>query len=61
LGINYVPLAWEAQSLSTAGALEQEVDGLDVRREVRSAGVRQFWIAVPLAVAVSALSERSRR
>jgi hypothetical protein len=60
-GINYVPLAWEAESLSKPGALELELDGLDLRRELRSAGVRQFWIAIPLAVAVSALGEWIRR
>jgi hypothetical protein len=58
-GMNYVPLAWEAQSLSKPGALEKELAGLDLRRELRSAGVRQ-WIAVPLAVAVSALVEWRR-
>jgi hypothetical protein len=59
-GINYVPLAREAQSLSKPGALEQELDGLDLRRELRSAGVRQFWIAIPLAVACSAFFEWRR-
>jgi hypothetical protein len=59
-GINYVPLALEAQSLSKPGALEHELEGLDVRRELRSAGVRQLWIAVPFAVAISAFLERTR-
>jgi len=54
-GINYVPLALEAQSLSRPGALEAELAGVDVGRELRRAGVQQFWIAVPLAVAVFAL------
>jgi hypothetical protein len=61
VGVNYVPLAREAQSLSKPGALELELDGLDLRRELRSAGVRQFWIAIPLAVAVAALADRTHR
>lgn len=57
VGVNYVPLAVQAQSLSHPGALEAELRGLDLRHELRRAGVRQIWIAVPLAVAVSALSQ----
>lgn len=57
VGINYVPLALQAQSLSQPGALEAELDGLDLRSELRRAGVRQFWIAVPLTVAISGLSQ----
>ena len=60
-GINYVPLAWEAQSLSKPGALEGELHGVDLRHELRRAGMRQLWIAVPLAVAVSAFVERQTR
>lgn len=56
-GVNYVPLALQAQSLSRPGALEAELDGLDLRRELRRAGVRQIWIAVPFAVAISSLSQ----
>jgi len=59
-GINYIPLAHEAQSLSTPGALEQELHGIDVRHELRRAGAQQLWIAVPLAVAVFALVDRTR-
>jgi hypothetical protein len=57
-GINYVPLAYEAQSLSRPGALEAELRGIDVHRELRRAGGRQLWIAVPLAVAVFAVAGR---
>lgn len=56
-GINYIPLALQAQSLSRPGALEAELHGLDLRNELRRAGVRQLWIAVPFAVAMSALAE----
>ena len=37
-GVNYVPLAVHAQSLSRPGALEAELAGVDVRRELRHAG-----------------------
>jgi hypothetical protein len=57
-GINYIPLAHEAQSLSQPGALEQELRDADMRHELRRAGVQQLWIAVPLAVAVFALIDR---
>jgi hypothetical protein len=57
-GVNYVSLALCAQALSRPGELEAELRGLDLRRELRRAGVRQFWIAVPFAVAVAALTSR---
>jgi hypothetical protein len=57
-GINYVSLAWEAQSPLKSGALERELQGVDIRPELRRAGVQQLWIAVPLAVAISALVAR---
>jgi hypothetical protein len=57
-GINYVPLALEAQSLSRPGALEDELRGVELRRELRRAGAQQFWIAVPLAIVVFALAGR---
>jgi hypothetical protein len=61
-GINYVTLALHAQSLSRPGALEAELAGVDVRGELRRAGVQQLWIAVPLSVAAFALVDvRSRR
>jgi len=59
-GINYVPLAHQAQSLSRPGALEQELRDADVRLELRRAGVQQLWIAVPFAVAVFALIDRAQ-
>ena len=61
-GVNYVPLAVEAVRLSRPGALEAEVDGLDVRSELRRVGLHQLWIAVPFAVAVfSVLGRRTVR
>lgn len=55
-GSNYVPLALYAQLFSRPGELEAELHGLDLRRELRRAGMRQFWIAVPFAVAIAALA-----
>ena len=56
-GVNYIPLALQAQSLSRPGALEAELHGLDLRSELRRAGVRQIWIAVPFAVAIAGLPQ----
>ena len=58
VGINYIPLVIAAESLSRPGALEAELAGTDLMREIRRTGVRQFWIAVPLAVAVAAIAQR---
>ena len=55
-GVNYVPLALYARSLSRPGRLEAELRDVDLRRELRRTGLRQFWIAVPLAVAIAALA-----
>ncbi len=60
IGVNYVPLALHARSLSRQGALEAELQGLDLRRELRRAGVQQFWIAVPFVVALAALAAEVR-
>jgi len=57
-GVNYLPLALHAQSLSRPGALEAELSNVDVRRELRRAGVWQLWIAVPFAVAIAALVQK---
>lgn len=60
-GINYLPLAWEAQSLSRPGALEEELRGIELRREFRRANVQQFWLFVPLALVVFALIDKRAR
>lgn len=60
-GINYVPLALQAHALSAPGALEEEVRGVDLPHEVCQADAQQLWIAVPLAVAVSALVDVTSR
>ena len=38
----------------TTGALEAELAGADLPRELRQAGTGQLWILVPLAVAMAA-------
>jgi hypothetical protein len=61
-GMNYLPLAISAQSLSRPRALEAELVGADLPRELRQAGARQLWILVPLAVVIAALVQAwSRR
>lgn len=55
VGINYVPLVVNAESLSRPGALEAELDGADLRWELRRAGAQQLWIAVPLSVAIASI------
>jgi hypothetical protein len=61
IGLNYVPLALHALSLSRPGALEAEVAGLDVRRELRFYTRAQLWMFVPGLVAVLALLQLRRR
>ena len=61
VGLNYIPLSVQATALSKPGVLEEEVRGCDVRRELRRAGVRQLWIAVPFAVVVAALLDAYSR
>jgi len=60
VGVNYVPLALHAQSLSRPGALEAELEGSDLHRELRRAGLTQFWIAVPFVVAIAAVAQWRR-
>jgi hypothetical protein len=48
-GLNYVPLSVHAISLTKAGALAAELDGIDVPAGLRRYGVLQLWIFVPLA------------
>jgi hypothetical protein len=52
IGLNYAPLSGYAILLSQPGALEAELDGVDVPRELRRYGVLQLWLLVPLALVV---------
>lgn len=55
VGLNYVPLAAYAIRLSRPGALEAELAGVDVPRELRRYATWQLWVAVPLLFVVLAL------
>ena len=55
VGVNYAVLAWQTASLSRPGALAAELTGVNVPRELRRYGLRQFWVAVPLLFAVLVL------
>jgi hypothetical protein len=59
-GVNYAVLTWQALSLSRPGALEAELAGADIRRDLRYYSSRQFWVAVPLLFAVLAFRQRDR-
>ena len=57
--LNYVPLALHALRLSRRGALDAELEGVDLPRELRRYTKLQFWIAVPLLfVGLAAVSTR---
>jgi ABC-type Fe3+-siderophore transport system permease subunit len=61
IGINYAVLALHALSLSRAGALDDELAGVDVGGELRRYTYLQAWIAVPLLLVVLALLQLRRR
>jgi hypothetical protein len=58
IGANYVPLAIHAVRLSHPGALETELEGVDLRSEARRVGIGQLWILFPFALVVSAARGR---
>jgi sigma-70-like protein len=61
-GGRVAPIGIKAQSLARPGALEAELVGADLPRELRQAGAQQLWIIVPLAVVVAAVAQAwSRR
>jgi hypothetical protein len=60
VGVNYVPLALFAASLSPPGALDAELAGADVGAELRRYSYTQMWIFVPLLLAVLALRQARR-
>jgi hypothetical protein len=59
-GLNYLPLARYAIALSRPGALEAEVSGADVSRELRYYSTRMSWLFVPLAIVVMAIRQFRR-
>jgi hypothetical protein len=59
MGVNYAALAWQATLLSRPGALEAELAGVDLGSDLRRYSVLQFWIVVPLLLAVLAVRGQS--
>ncbi len=60
IGVNYAVLAWYAVSLSRPGALDAELTGVDVPRELRRYSYLQFWVVVPLLLGILALGQSRR-
>jgi hypothetical protein len=60
IGLNYAVLALHALSLTRPGALDAELEGVDVRSELRRYTYLQFWIVVPLLLVALAISELPR-
>jgi hypothetical protein len=60
-GVNYIPLAAHAIRLSAPGALDAELAGIDIRRELARHGLLQLWIVVPLALVVFAVTQDKTR
>jgi len=54
---NYVPLALHALSLVRPGALAAELAGVDIGAELRHYTTAQFWVFVPLLLAVLAIRQ----
>jgi hypothetical protein len=61
VGINYVPLALHAISLTPAGKLEAELEGVDIYSELRHYTTAQFRVFVPLWIAIVALAQAGDR
>ncbi|GAB3369554.1 hypothetical protein RMN56_03185 [Micromonospora halotolerans] len=61
VGLNYVPLALHAVTLSRRGALARELAGVDVPAELRHYTPRQLWIFVPLLPLVLAVRQARGR
>ncbi|MFC7545568.1 hypothetical protein [Plantactinospora sp. GCM10030261] len=60
VGVNYVPLALHAMSLSRPGALEAELADVDVFGELRRYTAAQLWVLVPLLLVGLAVRQRGR-
>lgn len=61
VGVNYVAVALHAVSLSRPGALDVELAGVDIGRELQRYTYLQFWVAVPLLFGVLAVRQVRRR
>ncbi|MFG1894317.1 hypothetical protein ACGFIP_09905 [Micromonospora zamorensis] len=60
-GLNYAPLSLHAIALMRPGALDAELTGVDVDRELRRYTVLQLWVFVPLALVVFAARDALAR
>jgi hypothetical protein len=58
IGLNYAPLAVYAIRFSPAGALEAELQDVDVPTDLRRYTVLQLWVFVPLALVVADVRRR---
>jgi hypothetical protein len=61
VGVSYAALAWQAESLSRPGALDAELAGADLPRELRRYTYLQFWLVVPMLLAILAIRQSRRR
>ncbi|WP_328374964.1 hypothetical protein [Micromonospora zamorensis] len=60
-GLNYAPLSVHAIALTRSGALDAELTGVDIDRELRRYTVLQLWVFVPLALVVFAVRDALAR
>jgi hypothetical protein len=60
-GLNYAPLSIHAIALTRPGALDAELTGVDIDRELRRYTVLQLWVFVPLALVVFAVRDALAR
>ncbi|MEU4473987.1 hypothetical protein [Micromonospora sp. NPDC023888] len=56
-GLNYAPLSAYAIALMRPGALDAELAGASIERELRRYTVLQLWVFVPLSLVVLALRD----
>jgi hypothetical protein len=57
VGLNFVPLALHAISLSRAGRLGTELAGVDVAAELRRYTAKQLFIGIPLSVLILGIAQ----
>jgi hypothetical protein len=60
VGLNYVPLALHAISLTPPGKLEGELEGVDIYAELRHYTSAQFRVFVPLWIAIVAVAQMGK-
>jgi hypothetical protein len=61
VALNYLPLSLHALTLVRPGALEAEIEGVDVFAELRHYTTAQLWVVVPLLFLVLAAVQWIRR